>query len=373
MATGNTLLAHLSTKFTGRTEDIAVEALGHILSSSEAARKGLVDVLRKDGVEISEISRADTQRKGDQGGRPDLACYSSGDVSLLIEAKFWAPLTSNQPVTYLKSLPDDRPSALLFVAPETRFVPLWAELRRRIEEAEDVSITLGESVVRDGIHATTVGYERKLVMTSWAVLLGHMESRASDAGDGAAQNDIQQLRGLAVRADAETLLPMSKEQLGPELPRFVTHMNRLVDDATTRAAACGWIVKKKQSARRNGYRRNIRFLPSVSSLPDGWEPAGFYQYLGVEFDLWRRFRDTPLWILFPGPGNWGIFRKKLYARQEKQLNPIDFIDDENLGAIPIYLRMGVEYDAVVEGVVQQIKRLSDLLKEGEDPSDTVPA
>ena len=67
------------------------------------------------------------------------------------------------------------------------------------------------------------------------------------------------------------------------------------------------------------------------------------------------------------PGNWGVFRKKLYARQEKQLNPIDFIDDGKRGAIPIYLRMGVEYDAVVNDVVQQIKDLSNMLKERENP------
>ena len=70
METGNTLLAHLSSKFTGRTEDIAVEALGHILSSSEAARKGLVDVLSGGGVTVDGISSVVTQSTGEEGGRP---------------------------------------------------------------------------------------------------------------------------------------------------------------------------------------------------------------------------------------------------------------------------------------------------------------
>ena len=363
METGNTLLAHLSSKFTGRTEDIAVEALGHILSSSEAARKGLVDVLSGGGVTVDGISSVVTQSTGEEGGRPDLACCSGGDVRVLIEAKFWAPLTSNQPVTYLKSLPDDESSALLFVAPEERFVHLWTSFQRRIEDAQDESITLGESSLEDGVRTASTGGERKLMMTSWATLLKHMESRAIEAGDGAAQNDIQQLRGLAVREDLETLLPMRGEQLGPELPRFVTHMNRLVDDASTRAAKDGWVVDKGRARRGNGYKRHIEFSPR----PPDWEEKNFYQYFGVDFDRWRRFRETPLWVTFPGPGNWGVFRKKLYARQEKQLNPIDFIDDGKRGAIPIYLRMGVEYDAVVNDVVQQIKDLSNMLKERENP------
>ena len=363
MDTGNTLLAHLSSKFTGRTEDIAVEALGHILSSSEAARNGLHDVLRNGGLKVSDIGLVVTQSTGEEGGRPDLACYIGGEERkrVVIEAKFWAGLTENQPVTYLRGLPDDMPSALLFVAPKARFVPLWAELRRQIEEAEDVSMTWGESVVRDGIHATTVGYERKLVMTSWAALLRHMESRAIEAGDGAAQNDIQQLRGLAVREDLETLLPMRREQLGPEFPRFVTHMNQLVNDAISKAKD-DWIVPGGASSDKNGYKRRIGILPDLTR-----ENFDYHQWLSINFDLWHRFRETPMWITFPGPRNWSVFRKKLCAQQQNQLNPIDFIDDEKRGAIPIYLRMGVEYEAVIDGVVQQIKALSDLLKEGENP------
>ena len=359
MDTGNTLLAHLSSKFTGRTEDIAVEALGHILSSSEAARNGLHDVLRNGGLKVSDISLVVTQSTGEEGERPDLACHIGGEERVLIEAKFWAPLTSNQPVTYLKRLPDDKPSALLFVAPEERSVHLWTSSQRRIEDKQDDSIAWVESASEDGVRAASTGSERLLLLTSWATLLNHMESRVIDAGDGATQNDIRQLRGLAVREDLETLLPMGKEQLGPELPRFVTHMNRLVDDATDRAAEDGWIVRGDASSRRNGYRRHISILPDPKR-----ENFNYYQWIGVNFGLWRRFRETPLWITFPGPGNWRVFRKKLYARQLKQSYPIDFVDKER--AIPIHLRTGVEYHAVVDDVVQQIKCLSDMLKEGED-------
>ena len=74
MDTGNTLLAHLSSKFTGRTEDIAVETLGHILSSSEAARNGLHDVLRNGGAESQRHRpcRHAVHRRGRRASGPRL-------------------------------------------------------------------------------------------------------------------------------------------------------------------------------------------------------------------------------------------------------------------------------------------------------------
>ena len=54
MTTGKTLLAHLSPKFTERAEDIAVEALGYILSRSKAARDALEDVLRNGGTDVGQ-------------------------------------------------------------------------------------------------------------------------------------------------------------------------------------------------------------------------------------------------------------------------------------------------------------------------------
>ena len=368
MDAGNTLLAHLSARFTRRTEDIAVEALGHILASSEGARNGLHDVLRNGGLKDGDIGFVATQSTGKEGERPDLACHIGGEERVLIEAKFWAPLTSNQPVTYLKRLMDNnKPSALLFVAPEAGFVRLWTALQRRIEDAQDESITLGESSLEDGVRAAPTGGEHMLMMTSWETLLKHMESRAKEAEDGAAQNDIQQLRGLAVREDWETLLPMRSEQLGPEFPRFVTHINQLVNDAIRKAREENLIDKNKRSQKapdENGYARNISLLPLQELLPDAngkkWE-----QRFGVNFTLWRDFGETPLWLTARRSWqNWDVLSKKLHAQQSKQSDPIHFVDKEC--AIPIYLRMGVEYEAVLDDVVKQIKALSDMLRD--DPA-----
>ena len=64
---------------------------------------------------------------------------------MLIEAKFRAGLTDNQPMAYLKRLPANTPSALLFVAPAARLTTLWNELRR-IAAKSPSGITLARLV-----------------------------------------------------------------------------------------------------------------------------------------------------------------------------------------------------------------------------------
>ena len=170
---------------------MAVEALGYILSKSPSSRSTLNRVLQG-GVEgLSSIERVLTQVTGDTGARPDLVGFDKeGKERVLIEAKFWAGLTENQPNGYLERLPSDGPSALLFVAPETRRNTLWTELLRRL------NTDLMDESEGDGLRSGRVGdCDRYLVLTSWRSLLGQMANQSSEAGDSSAQIDIRQLQG----------------------------------------------------------------------------------------------------------------------------------------------------------------------------------
>ena len=60
-----------------------------------------------------------------------------GKVRLFVENKFWAPLTPNQPVAYLRALPDD--GMLAFIAPKDRIYSLWFELREQCKR-ENLSV-----------------------------------------------------------------------------------------------------------------------------------------------------------------------------------------------------------------------------------------
>ena len=216
MAADSTLLAYLVPRVTHSTENTAVEALGFILSRSAACRGALRDVLRSGGSEIGPIARVETQVSDEKGGRPDLAGFDEhGAERVLIEAKFWAGLQPGQPNGYLRRLIQADaagPSALLFVAPKARSETLWAEVRRQAQGKFELS------EAPDRQSAAIVGSERRLMLTSWAALLGRMAARAGEAGESGAESDIRQLRGLADRMDEDAFLPLRSEEFAPEFP-----------------------------------------------------------------------------------------------------------------------------------------------------------
>ena len=131
MPAEKTLLAHLVQKMDRRTEDIAVEALGYILFSSPAAMRALNEMIQAAVAGIAPVIRVQTQVVGGDASRPDLVGFDEGrQERLIVEAKFWAGLTENQPNGYLKRLPSSGTSALLFIAPEAHLESLWTELTK---------------------------------------------------------------------------------------------------------------------------------------------------------------------------------------------------------------------------------------------------
>ena len=177
-----TLLAQLSKKLSHHPELVATEALGHILAGSEPAREALRAFLQANGPDIGTIATVRTEATGDDRERPDLACSDqAGEEHLLIEAKFWAGLTDNQPVTYLRRLGDERASALLVVAPSQRFETLWPELTRRVVEADDIEWRDGGK--DEEVRWASTGKHRLLMLTSWRLLLNSLASRTNAAGD----------------------------------------------------------------------------------------------------------------------------------------------------------------------------------------------
>ena len=105
MSNDTTLFAHIVPWLTDSIENVAVEALGYILSNSEAARTALAETVKDGGIEAGSIDRVETWEIGDEGATPDLVCFDGDDSqNVLIEAKFWAGLTKNQPNQYLEQL-----------------------------------------------------------------------------------------------------------------------------------------------------------------------------------------------------------------------------------------------------------------------------
>ena len=169
-----------------RAEDIAVEELGHILSTSEAARAALSDIVGAAGARVGVVDRVRTRVTGEKGkgARP---------------SRVGAGLTENQPVAYLKHSPAAQPSALPFVVRPARVESLCAELRHRVSEPtpgiELVSLRRAGPVRSAAVSRGTSG----LTLTSWRTLLDRMQATvATRVRAGAARA----ARGLAVAKDA---------------------------------------------------------------------------------------------------------------------------------------------------------------------------
>ena len=351
MSNEGSLLAYLSSRFTGQTEDIAVEALGYILSTSEAARTGLLDLLQSRGAKREEFIRIATQVGGDHGERPDLVGWAGdGDERLLVEAKFWAGLTANQPNAYLERLPSG--GTLLFVAPEARLDALWPELERRVKKKGSFEWTADA----DSARTADVG-GRRLILTSWRTLLKAAEHRAGAAEDTAAVTGIQQLNGLCEREDEAAFVPLRPGELGPDLPRRLMNLFTTIDRVVARAEAAG-LVSAEGLGRKLALDGCGRFLElGVRDEEDSWvNGRRAATCLCLHYEAWSRYRETPVWlVLYDNPGWEGVLPLK---KVRKRLRNEIVVETNGTAFVPIHLPTGVEIDHVVDSVVDQLRNIA---------------
>lgn len=333
----NSLLAHVADDLSKR-ELLATRSLAYILGSSDAARDALQELLRTGGADIGTIEQVANEVVGDNQERVDLVGYNNaGEERVLIEAKFGANLTENQPRSYLDRLPnDDKASVLLFLAPERRLHTLWPPLQRRAQEG-DLNLEVADDA-NDLRTATIVGSNRHLMLTSWRTLLDAMESRAGLAGDGPSGEDIRQLRGLCDRDDADAFLPLRADELSSDVPRRLRDLARLVDEATARACAEGFANKKGLQA--GGTQSYFGTYLRLGSEAKGvWAGAWF----GVNYDRWREEDGCPLWIEF----NFQTGGAMPYKEAEEKLG---------YGYGWIDLPTGKEYGDVLDSVVDDLRK-----------------
>ena len=335
MAESDTLLANVLPGFTDRIEDFAVEALGYILNKSASSMAVLNSLVRADGSAMPEVVRVGTQVSGEERTRLDLTGFDQGgNERLLIEAKFWAGLTDNQPNAYLGRLPDDGPAVLLFVAPDARVETLWAELRRRVGE------NLGPDVGIGRVHnAILSGTDKRLLLVSWLHLLDSMATRA--VGELDVQADIQQLRGLAQRMDAQAFLPLHPEELSSNIARRIGQFSDIFVAAIDRG-------------------RDVGVISRMSPVSSGWNYSGRYlnfagvsAWFGVHSGRWSEggSDDTPMWLLLNGasPDLLNKISVQLGLRASGNY-------------FPIRLKTGVEWDDMLDNVVSQLQAIAEVLQ-----------
>ncbi|MDB4980186.1 MAG: hypothetical protein JWM82_938 [Myxococcales bacterium] len=345
----HTLFAHLAMTFGSHPENLATEALGFILQKSAPARAGVSEALRACGAPTETELTYFTQATGADDARPDLVGRTpNGTEPLLIEVKFWAGLTQNQPVAYLARLAPG--GVLLVVAPAARLTVLWGELRRRCVEAKMAFADRPADLV--GAFAATVG-ERQIVLLSWRSLLAGMQRNVDAVGDRKTAEDIAQLDGLCDRMDTDAFLPVSSEELTTSTYRRIVEFGSIADDVVAKLVDRGGAsTTRLRSTAGNGYYGRYLSLRGVGA------------FLICDVRKWMKFAPTPLWLSVYGP-QW---TKSNAADAHRALAPYEaaapgrvFKSADGFPAVALFVPHGVEREAVLASVLAEVEKIGDAI------------
>ena len=336
------LLAHLVPHL-GAVEPAATQALAYLLRPDEAAG-AFLQLLDPAGVAPFH-PLCITPEEHHDSGRPDLTIRDQeGRIRILVENKFWASLTDRQPVAYLKQLPEDLVSALLFIVPSQRLPALWNELRRLCEES-DIPL---ENESSQGFLRWTRSGRRTLAITSWTHVLDTL-ARACETE--AYQCDIVQLRGLTKQRDVDdTFLPLgSDEVIGTDVTRRLFNYYALIQ-------AIVETLDKERVARPDTRLSSGNFYTGQHL----YLREKYRLWLGVDLGSWKRWGRTPIWSEHDtADARSGLQGRMQYAQhvfRQAQANG-------NWLCLPIHLNTGVDRDRVVQDAVCQLRCIGQQLVE----------
>jgi hypothetical protein len=344
-----TVLSHIVRRHLSQVnEDVATDALAYILDKSGAARAGMSKLLSSLAGTPAEL-RFEVQW-AEPGMRPDMCGISAAGPCAYVENKFWAGLTDNQPVNYLRQLEQcAQPTVLLVVAPGARQETLWRELTRR---STDMGIALLDGPhpgAPNGVRLARTDSGPVLALTSWDILLSLLEHECLD--DLSTRADLAQLRALCVGADTDAFVPVTGAELTDQrTPALLLQLGGLVQEVVQAAITAGALSTSGLRPQATWFRtgRYVRVAP-----PGAW--------VGTHLILWRAHGVTPLWLHFPR-GDFGR------ADEVHQLlgvwadaAGVPVVRTENGVAVALEVPPRQEMPAVVRTIVENLQSLATAL------------
>lgn len=339
------VLTHVVLKRSLPSEPVATQSLAYILNAEQDIARAFIGIFREAGIGFEPAYIQAEIRH--EYSRPDLTIRDDhGDVRAFVENKFWAGLTEAQPVSYLGDLPENFPTALLFIVPQQRVTTVWNELELRCHRAE--------LEWENGLDTRNVTWSRNghkiLLITSWSHVLERLLNTAQSGGHESIYQDILQLRDLTSRMDLEAFLPIRADELtDQEAARRLVNYCDLIPDITQKLKDNGLADTKGLRATHRWYSHG-RYLRVHTR---------FGLWLGIDFEVWRDAGITPLWWRFDD-NEWSGVAGHFQAVRELFLDAQYYEDSGNL-YIPIRLNAGVERDTVVEDAVERITEIAEIL------------
>ena len=265
---------------------------------------------------------------------------------MIVENKFWAGLTDNQPVTYIRELADSPTGVLLFVVPEARRRLMWHELTSRCLAANVIVINTTEL---PSLTAATLSDKQHIAITSWKNILNVLATATASSGDVGANNDIAQLQGLCDAMDAQAFLPLRGDELtNLEMARRIVNFSDLPFEIISRAEAMGY-------CNRSGLRETAqRYCPGGTYFRVG----SYVPWFGFDAKTWLKLGFSPLWVNFFAPPYTPTAEIREKLIRYRTVVPVRCFDFEGRVAVPITLTPGVEKSYLIEEAARQIGELS---------------
>ncbi len=253
------VLSFIASRFISEYENVANAAIAHLLNGYQQARDSLKQILN-----IKEIPQYfELEVSTEENGRPDVTGFDiHGNKSVIIEGKFWANLTSNQPNNYLKELKSD--GKILFLAPSKRIEALKNEITKRVEKEKT----------------------DKIIIISWDNFLSIIAEENKKNFDSKLESDLIQIKELCNKMDIEGMPPLSYSDLDAVNGRLYSNFVDVIDE-------CNLILKKNKNYNFKGYK--------ITSTKYGYGFYFRYNKLGcfLSFDTnnwYKRKSFTPIWI-----------------------------------------------------------------------------
>ncbi|MBB4651394.1 hypothetical protein GGQ99_003161 [Aminobacter niigataensis] len=357
-----TLFAHLATRFAPSPENIAIEALGFILARSPAARAAFRALAGTGGVAMPAELAFATQAAADDLARPDIEGYGP-DLKrhCVVECKFWAGLTSNQPLTYSARLSRDEPGALIFVVPSARMTALWSELSKRLRGG-GYDVGPRRETQAELWHAP-FGPGHSFVLTSWRAVLAAILREMETARETERLDDVRQLVGLCERMDTEAFIPFRSEELtAADIPQRYMQLGQIAYDVGDALIGDGLCDTKRLTA-AGGLGYYGRYLRSRDIV----------FFLTFDCVAWATHKLSPLWMRFDNfspPHVLDALRRGVALSGHTPA----IIEKDRRIILPIFLSPGLERPEIVREAADQVASvLADLATVAPPPAIVVGA
>lgn len=286
----NDLLAEIVKRYAPtQWENVSTEALAYLLRRP-GGEQGLADLLGQLGFAMPPGLHWETQaHDAEDPGIPDLIGTDMDyRPAVIIEVKFWAGLTSNQPTTYLDR--QDRAfqadpagsGTVAFIVPDRRVESITTELEHRARATVDRAV---------GLPVLSIDGRRRLAVLSWGRVLASLERHLREGEDADGLGALAQLAGMCDRADRDVMMPLALEELGSDRGRRLLEFHELVDKVAQRVVTEGIAEKAGPQAVK-------------SRETYGWRlglPSGASFRLRVDLKRWSVWGETPVWLRFHRP------------------------------------------------------------------------